>query len=134
MPIKLAIYCGLCLVALFIAASQASSSGENGLAARIIVINKPDGLVEIKPACLAKRPVKISYFLDLIKQGGSGNSVSRQSGTAFLQPNQEAVLCKVALNLESDSRCRVQLKVFYQGRVIASKAIEISGSNRGELI
>lgn len=134
MPIKLAIYCILCLAGMLIAASQAPSSGENGLAARIIVINKPDGLVEIKPACLAKRSVKISYFLDLIKQGGSGNSVSRQSGTAFLKPNQEAVLCEVALNLQSDSRCRVLLKVFCQGRVIARKEIEISGSNRGELI
>lgn len=134
MPFKLAIYCGLCLAAMLIAASQASSSGENGLAARIIVVNKPDGFVEIRPACLAKRSIKISYFLDLIKQGGSGNSVSRQSGTAVLQPNQEAVLCKVSLNLQSDSRCRVQLKVFCQGRVIARKEIEISGSNKGELI
>lgn len=122
---KSAIYCCIFLVVMFTVTSYAPSCAEEKISARIIVNHKPNGVVEIKPICLAKQPMKIFYALDLIKQGSRGNNISRQSGSILLQPNQEAVLCKIVIKMNHTSGCQAQLKIFYRGGLIFRDKIDI---------
>ena len=60
----------------------------------------------------------IEYKMKTIKIGKSGKTSSTQSGKYKSEPNSELILAKVGLNIDSEMRYSISLKVFEKGKLI----------------
>ena len=68
--------------------------------------------------------VKITYKLEAVKKGISGNSNDNQSGEVSANANGEVVLSKVSFNLLKNDTYSVLLKVLKDNKVISTDSLK----------
>jgi len=75
------------------------------------------------------KPVKITYKLEAIKKGTSGNSNNNQSGEVIANANDEVVLSNVSFNLNINDNYTIRLKVLKDNIVVTSDSLVYTDNN-----
>ncbi len=109
---------GMSFVLTAISHAQASAEDKR-IRAWVSVERGENGMVVLQPKCNSQQAMAVSYYLIVEKMSQGGTSISKQAGAADLQPDVEHDLGVVSINLNPADRCRVQLQVIAQGRVVA---------------
>lgn len=87
-------------------------------------------MVRLKPFCVSDQSMLLDYYLLVEKMSTGSTSLSRQVGKAELAPLEEKDLGSVTIKLGAHDRCRVQLKVMAQGRLVADEDYWLRPSDR----
>ena len=107
-----------------------SALGEISLKANLQVELGSGGMVILKPVCKVTRSIVVDYYLTAAKQGGSGKSLSRQSGRVRLEPKKKVTLCTLAINLGPKDICRVGLEIFEDGKLLTQEGFWVDAQGR----
>jgi hypothetical protein len=67
--------------------------------------------------------VSLYYEMQTQKIGPSGKSISNQSGRPFCEPSSELILTTVGLNIDSETKYNISLKVFENSQLISSDSL-----------
>lgn len=114
---------GILLVSGLAGQTYSLADDSAGLSATIKTTRAPNGVISIRPVCCSNKSILIVYSLSVIKFGKGGQSISRQTGRASLQPSLPVTLCNVSLSLSTNSKCRILLKIIHSDRVILQKDV-----------
>jgi len=72
--------------------------------------------------------VKITYKLEAVKKGVSGNSNNNQSGEVIAKANGEVVLSKVSFNILKKDNYFIRLKILKNGTVISEDSLNFTAN------
>lgn len=90
-----------------------------------LTIESNDSGIKIKAYCLNNTPedVVLRYELKAKKTGKAGTAQTSQAGSVEIAGGGEKCLSRLGLSVSADDRCRIELKIYKDGKLIAEDSV-----------
>jgi hypothetical protein len=75
--------------------------------------------IKLSPIVTALRSAKLRYELTSEKIGGAGRARTAQSGTVFVNPDQNSVVAVLSLSAAPEDRYTITLRLYENAKLVA---------------